>query len=564
MKKSNKLIMGLLASLVLSACDFLPLFSSSSEQSSGQDKSTSSTSTSLSVSSSSVSESTASSASSSSTSSTSSSATSGGDISASEETSKYNYADVNASAEATVFPSKGNRKILVLPITIKGYETNASSTNKTNIEKNLFGQASDTGWESLASYYTKSSYGQLSISGTVADWYACGLTAAQIVAANDGYESKVATIINAAVSSYKTKNSTDGKDFDSDGDGYIDSVMAIFSCPNCSQSVWEGTTVDYYNDDNTTFWAFTYDAYSSTGYNLNNPSATSPTLSKYFWASYDFMFEGYGSSKLDAHTFIHESGHLMGLDDYYDYGDDNGNASSPMGSVDMMDANVIDHNAFSKFTLGWVEPYVVTGTSGTLTLTLAPSATEGSHNCVIFPTAQGWNGSAFDEYIMMEYYTPTGLNQKDSQAGGYPGNSVQGFTENGVRVYHVDARLITQVYSNGNWNNGSVTSTIVTNATTATIVAASNTAEYSTINSSFKLLTAIDHKGRKFSTNFSSSQTPFVADNDTLFQNGDVFSFSAFASQFPLSTMNNGTAFGYRVAFSNLSASGVTLTVTAA
>ena len=554
MKTNRKLIMGLFASLVLSACDFLPFFSSSSEQSSGQDKSTSYTS--HSVSSSGTQAST--------TPTTSSSATSAGDISANEETSKYNYADINESIEATVFPSKGNRKILVLPITIKNFEMNATSANKTNIEKSLFGQASDTDWESLASYYYKSSYGQLSISGTVADWYACGLTALEIVDHNDGYESKVATIINDAVSSYKTKNSTDGKDFDSDGDGYIDSVMAIFSCPNCSDTVWEGTTVDYYNDQNTTFWAFTYDAYDSDGYNLNSPLAASPTLSKYFWASYDFMFDGYGPSKLDAHTFIHESGHLMGLDDYYDYGDNNGNASSPMGSVDMMDANVIDHNAFSKFTLGWVKPYVVSGTGGSLTLNLAPSATEGLHNCVVFPTAQGWNGSAFDEYIMMEYYTPTGLNQKDSQSGGYPGNLVQGFTENGVRVYHVDARLFTQIYSNGEWKNGSVTSTIVTNSTTATIVGSSNTAEYSLINHSFKLLTAIDHKNRKFSTNFSSSQTPYVADNDTLFQNGDVFSFGAFSSQFPLSTMNNGTAFGYRVAFSNLSASGVTLTVTAA
>lgn len=556
MKTRNKLIMGLFASLVLSACDFFPLFSSSSKDSSGSLESTTPTVSSSVASSGSVA--------SSSNSTPTSSSSPNGSISATEETSRYDYADVNASMGGTVFPSKGSHKILALPITIKGYESNATSTNKTNIEKNLFGQASDTGWESLASYYYKSSYGQLSITGTVADWYACGLTAAQIVVANDGYESKVATIINDAVNSYKSKNATDGKDFDSDNDGYIDSVMAIFSCPNCSKPVWEGTTVEYYTDVNTTFWAFTYDAYTSAGEAVNNPSAASPTLSKYFWASYDFMFEGYGSSKLDAHTFIHESGHLMGLDDYYDYGDDNGNASSPMGSVDMMDANVIDHNVFSKFTLGWITPYVVTGTTGTLTLNLTPSATEGAHNCVIFPTAEGWDGSAFDEYIMMEYYTPTGLNQKDSAAGGYPGNYVQGFTENGVRVYHVDARLLTKVYSGGNWQNGVVTPDIVTNGNTVTIVGASNTASYSSINSSFKLLTAIDHKGRKFSTNFSSSQNPYVADNDTLFQNGDVFTFASFANQFPRSTMNDGTAFNYRVAFSNLTPSGVTLTVTAA
>jgi len=564
MKTRNKLIMGLFASLVLTACDFFSFSPNSSKESSGSQESTTPTESSSVTSSGSEAFSSSPTSSSGSQGSSSSSASSGGNLSATEQASRYDYADVIASIQGTVFPSKGTRKILALPITIKGYESVATSTNKTNIEKNLFGQASDTGWESLASYYYKSSYGQLSITGTVADWYACGLTAAQIVAANDGYESKVATIINGAVNSYKSKNATDGKDFDSDNDGYIDSVMAIFSCPNCSKPVWEGTTVEYYTDENTTFWAFTYDAYTSAGSVLNDPSSISPALSKYFWASYDFMFEGYGSSKLDSHTFVHESGHLMGLDDYYDYGDDNGNVSSPMGSVDMMDANVIDHNVFSKFALGWVTPYVVTGTIGTLTLNLTPSATKGTHNCVIFPTAEGWDGSAFDEYIMMEYYTPTGLNQKDSGAGGYPGNYVQGFTENGVRVYHVDARLLTQIYSGGNWQNGVVTPDIVNNGNTVTVVGTSNTAAYSSINSSFKLLTAIDHKGRKFSTNFTSSQNPYVADNDTLFQNGDVFTFASFANQFPLGTMNDGTAFNYRVAFSNLSASGVTLTVSVA
>ena len=37
----------------------------------------------------------------------------------------------------------------------------------------------------------------------------------------------------------------------------------------------------------------------------------------YCFASMDFMFEGYGKTGLDAHTYIHETGHAMGLNDYY-------------------------------------------------------------------------------------------------------------------------------------------------------------------------------------------------------------------------------------------------------
>ena len=55
----------------------------------------------------------------------------------------------------------------------------------------------------------------------------------------------------------------------------------------------------------------------------------------------------YGYGKVDAHTYIHEMGHMLGLPDYYDYSF----KSSPTGMYDMQDNNVGDHNPFSKMHL---------------------------------------------------------------------------------------------------------------------------------------------------------------------------------------------------------------------
>jgi len=51
---------------------------------------------------------------------------------------------------------------------------------------------------------------------------------------------------------------------------------------------------------------------------------------------------------------IHETGHALGLPDYYDY-DDKVGPRGGVGGLDMMDNNWGDHNPFSKWLLGWLE-----------------------------------------------------------------------------------------------------------------------------------------------------------------------------------------------------------------
>lgn len=201
--------------------------------------------------------------------------------------------------------------------------------------------------------------------------------------------------------------------FDSDGDGFIDLMWNIYAYPQAT------------ND--TSFW-WAYVTYTMNGAG----SAASPNVKTLAWASTAFMnlYKGY-----DSHTFIHETGHTFGLDDYYDYN----KTWAPMAGVDYMDHNLGDHNAYSKFSLGWINPMVLKeedlAGGKTAVITLRQGSLSGDALVLASP---GYNGTAFDEYLILELMGPYGLSKTDYESG-YEGTT--GFTKPGVRVLHVDARV---------------------------------------------------------------------------------------------------------------------------
>lgn len=464
-----------------------------------------------------------------------------------KEASSLNQEQLQAASGTPVLPSTGTQNILVIPVSLTDYATNATAANLQQIRTTFFGKSEETSWESLASYYAKSSYGKLTLTGKVTDWFDCGYSSSQLTkltgsGTNAEYYDPTWTVLEKAVEWYKKSNS-DIAAYDNNKDGILDGVWLVYSAPHFSQT--NGLSEDL-------FWAYTYWDYDALEL---NPSSNNPLAVNYCWASYDFASEGYGENGFDAHTYIHETGHLLGLDDYYvsntlantkNYG--------PMGGVDMMDYNIIDHNAYSKFAFGWEEPYLV---SGGCEITLKPAASSGES--ILLPTGDGWNGSAFDEYLLLEYYTPTGLNAKDALAA-YPGNGVQGFEENGVRIYHVDARMAKENSS------GFVgyTDTLVSNETYYTAAAHSNSNGYNVTNSSFRLIQELDcTKKRNFDTD-SDNGDSIVADDSSLFHSGSSFAFADYAHSFPKTTMNDGTAFPYQIHFGEQNAEGALITISLA
>ena len=131
---------------------------------------------------------------------------------------------------------------------------------------------------------------------------------------------------------------------------------------------------------------------------------------------------------MNTYTFIHEFGHVLGSDDYYDYAGKN----SPLGGYDVMDAMVGDHNAFTKFNYGWITSSRLVTAEDSVTLTLEAFNKNGDTIII----ANNWDDKlgAYQEYYVIMYYKGTGLNDEAKDAGY--------FSKDGVLVYHVNASLV--------------------------------------------------------------------------------------------------------------------------
>ncbi len=431
----------------------------------------------------------------------------------------------------------------MIPVTLSDYASNATEENKSNIEKTFFGSDRETGWESVASFYEKSSYGKSHLSGTVSSWFPCGYSSSEVASFADKSSPNFDPtwkIAEEAVDWYKETYETDCKDFDYDGDGFIDGLCLIYSAPDYKKQT---------SLDKSLYWAFTYSLYDT-----DEGNALSPVPFRYMWASYDFMYAGYGTEKVDAHTYIHETGHLYGLGDYYvsSVNKDIEKNYSPLGGVDMMDCNIIDHNVFSKMLLGWSTPQVARSGGS---FSLKPYEENG--DCLIVPTDRGWDSTIFDEYMLIEFYTPTYLNESDS-VSPYPGNArrVKGFGEPGIRIYHIDARLA----AISNDSNPFYTDYIYQSSNIATYLAHNNSSGYNILNPEYRLIQLMDHtEKRNFDMDYnrkdSSSKLALkaYADDTSLFYEGDSFSFSSYKLSFAeyryngKATMNNGYVFSKKI-----------------
>ena len=322
-----------------------------------------------------------------------------------------------------------------------------------DLQKAIFGKSEETGWESLKSYYYKSSFGVCKIDGVVADqWYHTNVNVKGFANgdATDGIKNENATqVLCKKVSNWaKDTLNLDMSQFDANKDGFIDSVIMIYSAPPHVQV--NGKAVD---DD--LFWAFCW----SRDADEKDANLDDPAPYRFFWASYRTFFEdGYygndgqhhdwtdeeiksGTAPLDAHTLIHEFGHALSLPDYYngEYTSSSVYAYDPLGCVDMMAWNIGDHNAFSKALYGWISPIVAYGNS---TVTLRSTTDKGDF--IVIPVEElddpKKDFTLLSQYIMIEFLTPTGVAYSDSldaYAGSYP----IWFQHPGVRVTLVDARM---------------------------------------------------------------------------------------------------------------------------
>ena len=292
----------------------------------------------------------------------------------------------------SVLQSRGTVKLFALLISFPDYP---ASQSPESIDSKLFGEG-DAGWpyESLRNYYRRSSYNTLDIEGDVLGWYTAPYTRAGMPQTAEAREN----LIKEALLFYQLQGH-DFSQYDNNGDGSIDYFMVIWTGPD---NGWGG------------FWWGYQTSLSDPYFSVGGKKLIK---SRYAWL---------GDSKPNESAFspkgaIHETGHALGLPDYYDYADETGPRGG-VGGLDMMDGERGDHNPFSKMLLGWVSPQVFG--LGTREFALRAS---GNSQDVLLVVPESSPADPVDDFFLVQ-------NRFRAENDFY-------LPDDGLRIWHVDARV---------------------------------------------------------------------------------------------------------------------------
>ncbi len=325
-------------------------------------------------------------------------------------------------------PSIGNPKVLVIPIWFtSGSSTFIQPDMRDNViedlEIALFGTKEQTGWHSLSSYYYEESKGLVNITGTVSEWYE---TSADGSIMNNNHINDIEPLLKNAVDYYFGTHPTDSRaNYDDNHDGYIDTVIGVPA----------------------------YTGIRGFATRLSNVEAnvSSPSACVYNWVSVDRLYNveraqerigtnyscGDCKNRLyDPTIFIHEFGHALGLVDLYDSVTNYDGAPPKVdytGSFNLQTDNRCGHDPYSVMIFGWADPYIPT-TSGIVTI----NDFQSSHELILLTPQWNAHDSPFDEYLLLELYTPTGLNEYDTY---YNSGNLHAPDAVGIKVWHIDSIL---------------------------------------------------------------------------------------------------------------------------
>ena len=320
-------------------------------------------------------------------------------------------------------PTTGKPAVLVIPVDFSDMTASSLGYDIDILTDMLVAGSDGCEYYSLHDYYYISSYGQLDLDITVLDyWFRPKNTSSYYYKQTTDYYGDSIPIgdqmvLDEALAYLESR--MDLSAFDSDKNGIIDSVILV-------------NTLEIDDSDNF-YWAYRYwNIYAdSEGYYYEYDGVSA---NDYIWMSYQFIFEStdsYGNVTFNdksarcPYTFIHEFGHVLGADDYYDTTGE----TSPLGGYDVMDAMSGDHNPFTKINYGWITKSRLIVADGSVTVTIEDFSQNG--DTVII--ASNWDPKlgAYQEYYVLMYYTNKGLNSGEY---GY-------FDRDGIVVYKVNASL---------------------------------------------------------------------------------------------------------------------------
>ena len=292
-------------------------------------------------------------------------------------------------------PTKGQVKVLALLIEFKDYKSALSASYYDSL---LFKVGGTESYLSLRDFYLQSSYNQLDITGNTLGWYTTAYPRSNVTPEDSvGRENLIKEVLE-----YYDSQGHDFSQYDNDNDGKIDYFIVIWAGPIQGWgSFWWGYQESF------------RDSYIIDGKELD---------------LYSWQMES-----RSAQIVIHETGHALGLPDYYDY-DNTVGPNGGVGGIDMMDGTG-DHNCFSKFLLDWITPAVFSTGNNSISLRASGNYPDAA---IFMPDATVDN--PFYEFFMIQNRYRTG----NDDLWPLPGD--------GFLIWHVDAQLAWTGY-NFKYNN---------------------------------------------------------------------------------------------------------------
>ncbi|MBE5733399.1 MAG: hypothetical protein E7353_10325, partial [Clostridiales bacterium] len=411
---------------------------------------------------------------------------------------------------------EGEVKVLAIPIWftdsnefISTDDTIKDSNNKTQREQiiedlntALFGENEDITFRSLRTYYLEESLGRLKISGKVTPWYESNTKSIDY----GDKDSAITTLTVDAVKWYFDESGTSETraDYDANNDGKIDHIMVFYgSNYHCFRNGYAvasgwcrkvGDTTDSYISRSSFSWISALDMYGING--------LSPNV-------YDQLNKNDLSTihGIKAKTIIHEFAHAIGILDIYDTSMKN----EPAGGFSMQSGKTGGHDPYNMMAMGWANPYVFDSSDTTLSneITITINDFQSSGDIILLTPNWDSEKQIFDEYILLELFTATGLNQYDANDWKIPDLV-------GIRLWHINASVDSSTNRHYNTNNS-----LESNYDLVHFIRNDTGCEY-------RSFTALDRQ-------------------DYLFDEGDSFDMETYKSQFYNADgkLDNGTSLGW-------------------
>lgn len=304
---------------------------------------------------------------------------------------------VYASWDNYLMPSVGEAGIPVFMVDFPDVAYRDTQVEPEELEKWIF-----KGEYSVASYYNVSSDGRLKIDGDI--YYYTAEDPMEAYETGEALEALIQEVLAFF------DDEVDFSQYDKNEDGYLDCLILSVPTGGNADFWWSAQHIWYANPE------YEIDGVGLMRYIVNNEQPC-PESRYYFVGALE-----------------HELGHCMGLPDYYKYeytGTDYEGLHGYAGK-ERMDDSEGDFSQFSKLQLGWLatrDVRIMPDSADRATFYLPPVKDRGC--LLIFP--KGKKPDFQSEYFLVEYNTPEGL-QKNL------------FSEGGVRVLHVQAEVMRDVY----------------------------------------------------------------------------------------------------------------------